>query len=437
MRILCTGDLHIGRRPNWVPGGENAARHSAASGWQHVVERAVELRVDLVVLTGDVVDRDNKFVEAFGAFERGLAELQEAGIGVCAVAGNHDYDVLPRIERNAEASHFHLLGAGGQWSRFVLSKDDRPILYVDGWSFPFAEVYEDPWMSYDLAEPDEKDVPRLGLLHTALDGGGSHYAPVARAELAGSGHDAWVLGHVHAPEVMRPGGETVVVSAGSPQAMSFSEPGAHGVWLLELSGRGRVSTTFIPLSSLRYDAVGVDVNGATSVAEVETRCFEAVRAHVKSIQSKTHAPSCLICRLRLKGRTAAHRDLGAWSARIAREIQIPVGRTVASIEKVVIGTQPAIDVAALAASGRNDAACRLARVVSRLQDGSEAKVDGDLVERATEAVMDVDAAGGYAALRGGGRRERDRASKRARQLLVERGTALLDMLLAQREATEP
>ena len=134
IRILCTGDMHLGRRPTQIP--EDADLHALrpTATWHSFVSTAVELRVDAVVLTGDVVDESNKFYEAFSALQSGIERLVNAGIPVLAVSGNHDFDVLPRLVD--QIPNFHLLGRGGQWDDFVLEKDGAHAMRFQGWSFP-------------------------------------------------------------------------------------------------------------------------------------------------------------------------------------------------------------------------------------------------------------------------------------------------------------
>jgi hypothetical protein len=50
VRILVTGDIHIGRRPTRVPEPELAERASAARMWEAIVSLAIALRVDGVML---------------------------------------------------------------------------------------------------------------------------------------------------------------------------------------------------------------------------------------------------------------------------------------------------------------------------------------------------------------------------------------------------
>ena len=136
VRILATADIHIGRCPTRVPDPEDARRFSCARMWHEIVERAIQEKVDLVTLSGDIIDHDNRFFEATGPLEAGLVKLAAAGIHTYAVAGNHDFDVLPRIVDAVGTDHFHLLGRDGRWEQTEFIRDGQPLLRIHGWSFP-------------------------------------------------------------------------------------------------------------------------------------------------------------------------------------------------------------------------------------------------------------------------------------------------------------
>ena len=113
-RILFVGDMHLGRRPGHLVAalaehGLSPQQLGPAAAWRNVVEYAQAEAVDCVVLAGDLVEADNARFEAFGHLQRGVQELVAADIEVCAVSGNHDVEILPRL---AEAiPGFHLIGA--------------------------------------------------------------------------------------------------------------------------------------------------------------------------------------------------------------------------------------------------------------------------------------------------------------------------------------
>src|SRR5690606_13045139 len=180
VKILCTGDVHIGRSSTRFRGDPDARALSCAGAWSLIVDRAIAERVDLVAVSGDLVDRANRSFEAYGPLERGLERLKEAGIRTVAVAGNHDFDVLPGLVTTIGDAYFRLLGADGRWERLTLSRDGATI-HLDGWSFPREHHPGNPLTGYDLPDPGGAAV--LGLLHCDVDQTASRYAPVALAEL--------------------------------------------------------------------------------------------------------------------------------------------------------------------------------------------------------------------------------------------------------------
>lgn len=327
------------------------------------MELAITEGVDLLALSGDVIDQENKYYEATGPLERGVRRLAEAGIPVVAVAGNHDYDVLPRVFKDLGSENATLLGAGGRWERHTIHKDGKPTLHVDGWSFPSQRYLDDPLHGYS---PEAADgVPTLGLLHGDLEQPRSVYAPVRLADLERLPHAFWLLGHVHVPA--RHGGR--ILYPGSPQAMDPGESGAHGAWLLEIED-GRCEARQIPLSTVRYEVIEVDVTDVTDALEVHSR----VRAAVKSALAEVEENGCgplrfFSCRVRLTGRTPLHRKLGDEASELAAEAQIPGTSTVSAlIERISVDTRPALSLPDLARV--NDAPGNIAKLLLALEDGS-------------------------------------------------------------------
>jgi len=114
-RLLCTGDVHLGRRPSRVPPEDDMLAVSYV--WKRFIDAAIDRDVDAVVLTGDIVDAENKMYEAFGALERGIQQLLAADISVVAVAGNHDYDAFPRLVSALDDERFHTCGSSRSRAR--------------------------------------------------------------------------------------------------------------------------------------------------------------------------------------------------------------------------------------------------------------------------------------------------------------------------------
>lgn len=266
MRLILTGDLHLGRSSARMPESLHPNELRAATAWSRIVDLAIQEQVSVVCLSGDVVDEDNKFWEAFGPLERGIRRLAEANIRTIAVAGNHDFDVLVRLADQLPPEHFILLGRGGNWERVTINEPGQTGLHLDGWSFPSRQVHYSPLNSYDLDR--DPAVPILGMVHGDLNTTTTSYAPLEFARLQELAPAGWLLGHIHAPRLFD--GPPWVLYPGSPQALDPGETGAHGPWILEVSGGTLGVPVQHPLSSVWYGQCSIDLSGTKNETELES-----------------------------------------------------------------------------------------------------------------------------------------------------------------------
>ncbi|HYW92396.1 MAG TPA: DNA repair exonuclease [Gammaproteobacteria bacterium] len=300
LKILCVGDIHLGRRPSRIPselappGGERGLTPAAA--WERTVEAACRAGVDAVLLAGDVVEGEDDFYEGYRHLDRGVRQLAKAGIEVLGVAGNHDFRVLPRLASEVES--FRLLGAGGEWERVTLQPAGEPVT-VHGWSFPERQVRRSPLGGRQF---ERGDGPNLGLLHCDRGQPDSPYAPVAPAELERAGLDGWLLGHVHAPDDLAAGHPSGYL--GCISGMDPGEPGDHGPWLLSIEG-GRIrSLEQWVLAPLRWEPLELDLSGLAEAEDARRQLLERLRERDAEIAAKTAPPEAVGLRVRLVGRSA-------------------------------------------------------------------------------------------------------------------------------------
>jgi DNA repair exonuclease len=428
MKVLCTGDLHIGRRPTRLPPEVDCRPLSCARHWDAIVDYAIAQAVDVVALSGDVVDQSNKFYEAVGPLERGLRRLGEAGVVTVAVAGNHDYDVLPQLASTLNSESFRLLGRGGEWKRTTISGRDGERLHVDGWSFPAEHVSDNPLATY---HPESSDgVPVLGLLHADLDAKGSHYAPVSLPDLRACPVALWLLGHVHAPALHDGGGghRPPVLYPGSPQAMDPGETGVHGVWLAEVRALTPVQPRSIPLASVRYATVDIDLTGLRELSELRTRITSELRSGIATLVGESGPLRHLSLRARVLGATALHRQMGSELSRISSDFEWQENGVTAHVERITAATRPERDLEALARG--SDAVGLLARLARDVASGTLDTDRAALVRGAHDAAASLLDSSRYQAIV----ELRDDLDDRVLRARIEReAISLLDELLAQKE----
>lgn len=421
MRLLLTGDLHLGRASSRVPDSVPRDELRATTAWGRIVDLAVEEQVAVVCLSGDVIDSSNRFWEAIGPLERGIRRLADQGIRTVAVAGNHDFIGLARLADQLSPEQFTLLGLGGKWERLSIEVSGEPVLHLDGWSFPTPRVTESPLESYDLVR--DLEVPTLGMVHGDLDVAATPYAPLALDRLQASSVDGWLLGHIHAPRLIS--GVPWVLYPGSPQALDPGEPGSHGPWLVEvLDGRlGEPEQRH--LSSVWYETTDIDLSGVGDDAELDSALLEGIRA--ASARVTDMAGPHLVhtsLRLRLIGSTAMSRHVAEAATNMRDDLGLTGGTGSVDIEKVEVQTTPAIDLTEYARA--NSAAGAVARLLLQLD---HIEPSDEVLELVRDARIELERIGRHKAYVG--LEPRAVTDDKARSILRTQASALLTTLVDQ------
>jgi DNA repair protein SbcD/Mre11 len=405
-----------------VPAGEPAL--SVEEVWNRLIDHAVDQRVDALVLTGDVADRDNAFFEAFGTLERGIGRLVRAGIPTIAVAGNHDFDVLGRLVRAIDSPLLTLLGAGGTWGTTTLERDGVAALRLVGWSFPQTHVHASPLPGLPEVPGD---LPTIGVLHADLDQTESPYAPVRSTDLFATPMAAWLLGHIHVPALREASGRAILYP-GSPQPLHPGETGRRGPWTVEVHRDGRVDLRQVPMATLRYETLDVPLDGVHDRDALEQHLVAYVQEALGRLRAEHQTLQRLVCRLSLTGRTRLHRDLLVATRTVVGNT-IPGGDAEVVVDHVLVATRPDHDLEVVAT--RIDPAGALAQLLLCLDGGDLDEATRALVHRSEKAMEDVARTRAYQPLQ-------DRLSSTApgghhdaRARLRRQGLLLLDHLLSQ------
>jgi len=422
MKVLSTADLHLGRSSSHLPPGVNSDEHSCAAAWARVVQCAISEKVDLVTISGDLIDRQNRFFEAFGPLERGLRKLDEAGIRVFATTGNHDFDTLPEFARSVGLKNLCLLGLGGRWEETVIQTRSGEQLRLVGWSFPSSEVSINPVGSFPR---EQSDVPTtLALLHGDPDQPGSRYAPVQSAEMIACGTTAWLLGHVHRP-VRHNAGSPLVLNPGSPQAMDPGEPGGHAVWLLDVVAGEIRQLQPVPLSSVQYDEREADVTGAADVSQLRGQVIADLINYREKLSEKPEL-LVLVLRLRLSGRSSICSQIRPICQELGETSDLSSEKLVVHLDRVEDITQPDFDLHALARI--QDPPGVVARLLMDLQSGRSDEEVARLLGRVSDCMAGIYSGRPFECLED----TRDVGMEAAREMLLRQGYVLLAHLVDQR-----
>lgn len=426
IQLLCAGDLHLGRHPTRIPDRLDGSKFSPRSVWRDIVREAIDRGVEAVVLTGDIADRENRYFEAYGAFEAGVIDLNDAGIPVITVAGNHDCEFLPRMVEDIDLDNLHLLGSEGTWERWSLEKNGDAAVHFDGWSFPEPHVPSCPLDSYDL--PEAEDTPQIGVLHTELDSPRSKYAPVTASDLRDTPGSCWLLGHIHVPGAWIES-DPMALYPGSPQPLDPGEKGVRGPWNVKITSDGSVDAEQIPLGTVCYDEIQVDVSDTEDLQAAGSEVSTAIQQYVQE-NLKTQNVAAFLPRVRLTGRSPAHTQLIEEKRTLEEQLTTKYGSVDIQVESVEVDTRPDVELKSIA-DGEGPVSY-LAELLLTLKNDKSSDQYSQLIDEVHGTMQRAHSANAYNLLRreGGVKQPgRDEAIERVEQ----EARVLLDTLLQQKE----
>ena len=300
MKFLHAADIHLDSALHGLQRYEGAPvdeiRGATRRAFDRLIALAIEQQVAFVLLAGDLFDGDWKDYNTGLYFVGCMQRLNEAGIRVFMIAGNHD-----------AASHIsRKLKLPENVTQFSTSKPQSALLEdlgvaIVGQGFATRAVTDDLSAAYPQADPQ---LFTIGLLHTCLDGKPGHepYAPSSVDGLRSKGYDYWALGHVHRREVVseRPW----IVFPGNIQGRHIRETGARGCTLVTVD-HGEVSEVeHRDLDVMRWQCCELDVSTADNADEVYVLVQQALQAALDAAEGRP-----LALRLLLEGATAAHVQL--------------------------------------------------------------------------------------------------------------------------------
>lgn len=338
MRILHTSDWHLGRSF-----GAYGLLPDQERFLEWFVATAIDRRVELVVIAGDIYDRSTPPAEAMRAFNRTVDALNQAEIEVAAISGNHDSaDRVAMYHAFTETSGLILRGGYPDGADVVVRNySDGPLAIA---AIPFLDPRMMP-SGFSLLDPAEGPfshnrvvtacaeaalaaVPTgmrsLSIAHGFIAGAkgcDSERTPVA--SVGGTDHigaevfegfSYSALGHLHRPQTVR-GSQTIRYS-GTPLPYSFSETDPKSVVQVEMDpagdcqielisvpiGKGvrTVRDAFANLLEAEADAenlIRVELTDASTVRDAKRR-LEKIFPHIielklvnLAVRARRHQPA--------------------------------------------------------------------------------------------------------------------------------------------------
>lgn len=258
-----------------------------------IIDLCLEEQVDALLLAGDLYDGDQTSMKTARFFSAQLRRLDEAGIRVFIVRGNHD--ALSRITKELTLPE-SVKVFGGRAETVVLDRagEGRPIA-IHGLSFAQPQAPESLVAKY---KAPVEGAANIGILHTSLSGAPGHdpYAPCSVADLQATGFDYWALGHVHKRSVVQ--GKPTIVMPGMPQGRDINEAGPKSVTLVTVAEDGAIQIEERRTSIAQFERVAFDATGIDDWRDLVT-AFGSTIHQAREAAVSEH----LVARIGISGRT--------------------------------------------------------------------------------------------------------------------------------------
>ncbi len=342
-KFLHAADIHLDSPQlnlDQYDGAPVERRNPTRQALDNMVDLAIHARVKFVLIAGDLYDGDCRNFNTPLHFRRKMNQLNEAGIGVYIIQGNHDAESKMQM-----AKTFALQLPGNV--RLLDTRQPETVridnlqVAIHGQGFATRDVLED--MSAQYPAPIRGWL-NIGMLHTSCGSYEAHarYAPSTIAGLTHKGYDYWALGHIHKREKLA-GPEPWIVYPGNPQGRHIREDGPRGCAVATVEADRITTVRWHDLDVLRWQVCSID---AAQCADADAVLSEAESVVEQLLSSAAGRP--LAVRVEVHGATHAHRELSShpdhWG-RCLRDGMLNRFDDRVWIEKIKLRTRATVDLA--------------------------------------------------------------------------------------------
>ena len=269
LRLLHTADVHLGARHADLGDAATAQRERQFAAFKAAVDLAIELKVDLFLVAGDLFDSNTQPRRSVERVAAELGRLAQAKIRSVIVPGTHDCYERASIYRAYDLKA--LAGSTPDDDLVTVITPDQPALHLPTLDATIhATVFATkraPYSPLRDVRVDSATEPRatwhVGVVHGALaipDRTDRDEVVVTKEEIAASGLDYLALGHWHSTQKGKAGSTTYAYS-GAPEPVAVDQDGAGKVLIVSLddsAGGKRVTVEEAAVGRTTFEQLDVD-----------------------------------------------------------------------------------------------------------------------------------------------------------------------------------
>lgn len=250
-------------------------KQSTFRSFERIIDKAIQERVDFVLLAGDLYDADTRSLRAQVFVREQMKRLAQYDISVYIIHGNHD----------------HL---GGSWAAIEFPdnvhiftepyveeksfyKDGELLASIYGFSYLQQAVTDNMTAQYTKMS----DAPfHIGMLHGSVEGDAEHnrYAPFQIRELKEKEFHYWALGHIHKREILVE--NPPIIYPGNIQGRHRKEAGEKGAYLVEMTEQ-ETRCSFFHTADVIWEEIELSIEGLDTVDDFMKAASEVLQKQRK------------------------------------------------------------------------------------------------------------------------------------------------------------
>ncbi len=248
VKVLHTGDMHLDSAFAGLTGEQAVERRAQQRKLlRDIVELGNEEGVELLLLSGDLLDGMNAYYETAVALGEILAK---SNARVFIAPGNHDaYHAMSPYRSVRFPENVHLFKGND------IQSVNIPELNVCVHGAAFTSADCESSVMRNFRAPDDECI-HIMVLHGEVTQGYSKYNPIREDDIARSNLNYLALGHVHSFDGVHRAGKTDYAYCGCPEGRGFDELGDKGV-LIGAVSRDGADLRFRKTAKYTYNIVDV------------------------------------------------------------------------------------------------------------------------------------------------------------------------------------
>ncbi|MDM5187357.1 DNA repair exonuclease [Bacillus sp. DX4.1] len=275
VKFIHAADLHLdspfkGLEMNVPTRVWERMKQSTFQSFERIVDKAIQERIDFVLLAGDLYDAETRSLRAQVFVREQMKRLSQYNIPVFIIHGNHD----------------HL---GGSWAAIEFPENVHVFTepYVEEKSFYkdgelLASIYGFSYLQQVVTDnmTDQynkmSDAPfHIGMLHGSVEGDAEHnrYAPFQIRELKAKQFHYWALGHIHKREILSE--EPYMIYPGNIQGRHRKETGEKGAYVVTLTEQ-ETTCSFFSAADVIWEETQIVIDELQTVDNLMEACTEAI-----------------------------------------------------------------------------------------------------------------------------------------------------------------